>query len=51
MKEISELAVAVGQEVGFMPDTSNAGKDKDSLSVNAKEALEDIKQRNKQVFF
>ena len=51
MKEISELAIAVGQEVGCMPDTSNAGKDKDSLSVNAKEALEGIKQRNKQVFF
>ena len=48
MKDISELAVAVGQEVGFQPDTSNA--DKDSLSVNAKRALEDIKRMNKQVF-
>jgi hypothetical protein len=42
LKEISELAIAVGQEVGFMLDTSNAGKDKDSLSVNAKAALEDF---------
>lgn len=53
MKDISELAVAVGQEVGFQPDTSRPDKDKDSLSlnpINAKEALEDIKQRNKQVF-
>ena len=51
MKEISELAVAVGQEAGFQPDTSNADKDKDSLSLSAKKALEDIKQRNKQVCF
>jgi hypothetical protein len=51
LKEISELAIAVGQEVGFMPDTSNAGKDKDSLTVNAKAALQDIKQRNRQVYF
>ena len=53
MKEISELAVAVGQDAGFQPDTINAGKDKDSLSLSAlsaKEALEDIKQRNMQVF-
>jgi hypothetical protein len=39
LKDISELAVAVGQEVGFQPDTSNT--DKDSLSFNAKKALED----------
>jgi hypothetical protein len=45
---MSELAVAVGQEVGFQPDTSNA--DKDSLSINAKKALGDIKRMNKQVF-
>ena len=51
MKEISELAIAVEQEVGFIPATSNAGKDKDSLNVNAKEALEDIKRRNRQVYF
>ena len=48
MKDISELAVTVGQEVGFQPDTSNT--DKDSLSFNAKIALEDIKRMNKQVF-
>ena len=50
MKEISELAVAVGQEVGFQPDTSNTDKDKDNHSFYAKKALEDIKRMNKQVF-
>jgi hypothetical protein len=42
--EISELAVAVGQEVGFQPDTSNTDKDKDNHSFYAKKALEDIKR-------
>ena len=51
MKEISELAVAVGQEVGFQPERSRADKDKDSLSFNAKGALNAIKRMNKQVFF